>query len=46
MKIQVKNNDWHTKPVPVIDKTKIPLKNGKTIDSASSMLRQAYKAGR
>ena len=46
MKLTITGNDWVNKPVQVQDKTKITLKNGKKIDSASSMLRQAYKAGR
>ena len=44
--ILVKNNDWQTKPIKVADKTKTILKNGRVIDSASAMLRKAYKSGR
>jgi hypothetical protein len=40
-----KTNKW-AYPVEIRNKTKTVLKNGKVIDSASSMLRQAYKAGR
>jgi hypothetical protein len=46
MKLTIKGNDWVNKPVQVSDRTKTILKNGKKIDSASSMLRQAYKTGR
>ena len=40
-----KTNKW-AYPIQVKNKTKTTLKNGMIIDSESSMLRQAYKAGR
>ena len=46
MKLHVTNSDWQTKKLVIKDKTKTLLKNGMIINSASAMLRQAYKAGR
>ena len=46
MKLTITGNDWVNKPVQVSDRTKTTLKNGKKIDSASAVLRQAYKNDR
>ena len=43
MKISVTNNDWHTKKIPVKDKTKTVLKNGREVFTSLSMYRKAAK---
>jgi hypothetical protein len=42
-RIQVTNNDWQTRVIPINNKTTRTLKNGKVVATWSSMLRQAAK---
>ena len=43
MQIIIKQGDWVTKKIPVINRTVMTLKNGRVIPTASNMMRKAFK---